>query len=135
MSQKYFSSRSSDHAISFEEAVITGLAPDGGLYIPTSIPKLPETFLDTWSNLSFQELAFEILSLYISRDEIPAEKLKEIVTKSYSTFRAEDITPVTTLNKDLNLHLLELFHGPTYAFKDVALQFVGNLFDFFLSPQ
>lgn len=133
MSQKYFSSRSSDHAISFEEAVITGLAPDGGLYIPTSIPKLPETFLDTWSNLSFQELAFEILSLYISRDEIPAEKLKEIVTKSYSTFRAEDITPVTTLNKDLNLHLLELFHGPTYAFKDVALQFVGNLFDFFLS--
>lgn len=133
MSQKYFSTRSSTSPISFEHAVITGLAPDGGLFIPTAIPSLPSDFLDKWSNLSFQELAFEILSLYISTDEIPAKDLREIVNKSYSTFRAEDITPVTTLNKDLSLYLLELFHGPTYAFKDVALQFVGNLFDFFLS--
>lgn len=112
---------------------MTGLAPDGGLYIPTAIPTLPEDFLTKWANLSFQELAFEILSLYISRQEIPADNLKEIIEKSYSTFRSKDITPTTTLNKDINLHLLELFHGPTYAFKDVALQFVGNLFDFFLT--
>lgn len=132
-SQQYFSTRSSEKPISFEEAVITGLAPDGGLYIPTAIPTLPENFLEKWSTLSFQELAFEILSLYISREDIPADNLKEIVDKSYSTFRSKDITPTTTLNSDINLHLLELFHGPTYAFKDVALQFVGNLFDFFLT--
>lgn len=110
-----------------------GLAPDGGLYIPTDIPNLPSNFLDAWKNLSFQELAFNILSLYISDEEIPSADLKKLVEKSYSTFRAEDITPLTTLNKDLGLYLLELFHGPTYAFKDVALQFVGNLFEYFLS--
>lgn len=112
---------------------MTGLAPDGGLYIPTEIPKLPADFLEKWKDYSFQQLAFEILSRYISTDDIPASDLKNIIEASYSTFRSSDITPITTLNEDLNLHLLELFHGPTYAFKDVALQFVGNLFDFFLS--
>lgn len=132
-SQQYLSTRSSTEPyLSFEEAVIQGLAPDGGLYIPTEIPQLPSDFLDTWKDLSFEELAFNILSLYISADEIPAKDLKELVQKSYSTFRAKDVTPLVTLNQDLNLYLLELFHGPTYAFKDVALQFVGNLFEYFL---
>ena len=133
-SQRYLSTRSSTEPyLSFEQAVIQGLAPDGGLYIPTEIPNLPENFLEEWKDLSFQELAFNILSLYISDDEIPAADLKTLVEKSYSTFRAEDITPLTTLNQDLGLYLLELFHGPTYAFKDVALQFVGNLFEYFLT--
>lgn len=133
-SQQYLSTRSSTEPyLNFEEAVIQGLAPDGGLYIPTEVPTLPEDFLDTWKDLSFQELAFNILSLYISSSEIPSADLKVLVEKSYSTFRAEDITPLTTLNQDLGLYLLELFHGPTYAFKDVALQFVGNLFEYFLT--
>lgn len=133
-SQQYLSTRSSvEPYLNFEEAVIRGLAPDGGLYIPTEIPSLPENFLEEWKDLTFQELAFNILSLYISRDEIPAADLKSLVEKSYSTFRAPDITPLNPLNKDLGLYLLELFHGPTYAFKDVALQFVGNLFEYFLT--
>lgn len=70
--------------------------------------------------------------MYISESEIPSADLKDIIHRSYATFRASDITPVVTLDKSKNLHLLELFHGPTFAFKDVALQFLGNLFEYFL---
>lgn len=118
---------------SFEDTVLKGLASDGGLFIPEAIPSLPADWQTTWSTQSFQELAFNIFSLYISPSEIPSEDLKQLIEKSYSTFRAPDITPLITLRKSENLHLLELFHGPTFAFKDVALQFVGNLFEYFLS--
>lgn len=87
---------------------------------------------ESWKDLSFSDLAYEILSLYISPSEIPAKDLKEIINRSYSTFRAPDTTPLVTLNEKENLYLLELFHGPTFAFKDVALQFLGNLFEYFL---
>ncbi|KAA8916889.1 hypothetical protein TRICI_001008 [Trichomonascus ciferrii] len=131
--QTYVSTRSSDgKSLSFEDAVIRGLAPDGGLYLPREIPKVSAEQLEKWQDLSFCELAFEVLSLYVSREEIPAEDLKKLVERSYSTFRAKDVTPVVELNKEKQLYLLELFHGPTYAFKDVALQFVGNLFEYFL---
>ena len=136
-SQQYRSTRSSDKETkSFEAAVIQGLATDGGLFIPPRIPQVSqETLFNQWSKLSFQDLAFEIMRLYISEDEIPNDDLKKLINKSYSTFRSTDITPlvknVTGINKE-HLHILELFHGPTYAFKDVALQFVGNLFEYFL---
>ena len=81
---------------------------------------------------SFQELAFEIFSLYIDPKEIPSRDLKEIVNKSYSNFRDPDVTPLVTLDQDKQFYLLELFHGPTFAFKDVALQLLGNLFEYFL---
>lgn len=111
---------------------MTGLARDGGLFIPSQIPKLPEDFISKWKDLSFQELAYEIMSHYISSSEISGPELKDLVDRSYSTFRAKDVTPVKVLDESKGLYLLELFHGPTYAFKDVALQFVGNLFEFFL---
>ncbi|ODV93643.1 hypothetical protein PACTADRAFT_51416 [Pachysolen tannophilus NRRL Y-2460] len=133
-SQSYRSTRSEvDQAVSFEEAVITGLAKDGGLFIPSVIPKLPSDFLTSWNQFSFQELAFNIMRLYISVKEISDEDLKKLIKDSYSTFRTNEITPLVKLNSVKNLYLLELFHGPTYAFKDVALQFVGNLFEFFLN--
>ena len=75
-------------------------------------------------------MAYEILSLYISPSEIPADDLRAIIDRSYSTFRAPETTPLVHLHD--NLYLLELFHGPTFAFKDVALQFLGNLFEYFL---
>ncbi len=71
--------------------------------------------------------------MYIAQSEISDDELKTLVQKSYATFRHEDVTPVNTIDEANGLYLLELFHGPTYAFKDVALQFVGNLFEFFLS--
>lgn len=136
MSQSYRSTRSSDPATkTFEEAIIQGLASDGGLFIPSIIPQVSKSELfDKWSKLSFQDLAFEIMKLYVSSDEIPEADLKDLITRSYSTFRSHDVTPLAknVTGSNENLHVLELFHGPTYAFKDVALQFVGNLFEYFL---
>ena len=116
----------------FEDVVLKGLASDGGLFIPEEIPSLPKDWATQWKDLPFADLAFEVLSLYISPSEIPSADLKDLLHRSYSTFRAPEITPLITLNEKENLHLLELFHGPTFAFKDVALQFLGNLFEYFL---
>lgn len=111
---------------------MTGLAHDGGLFVPSRIPSLADDFLEAWKNLTFQELAFNVMRLYISNQDIPDQDLRNLIEKSYSTFRAPEVTPLRKLDADKNLYLLELFHGPTYAFKDVALQFVGNLFEYFL---
>lgn len=113
---------------SFEDVVLKGLANDGGLYIPEEIPSADGW--QQWKDLSFVDLAYEVMSLYISPSEIPAEDLKSIIAKSYATFRAPETTPLVHMKDDL--WLLELFHGPTFAFKDVALQFLGNLFEYFL---
>ncbi|KAG0342952.1 threonine synthase [Podila humilis] len=127
---QYKSTRGQAKNYSFERAVLAGLSPDGGLFIPQSIPQAPADFLTKWANLSFQELALEVLSLYIDSAEIPREDLKDLIERSYATFRHSDITPLHKV-KD-GLYILELFHGPTFAFKDVALQLVGNLFEYFL---
>ena len=130
---KYLSTRGKDTGLSFEEVVLRGLATDGGLYIPSEVPAAPKDFLDSWSDLSFEELAVEIMSLYIPTSEISTSELRGLVERSYSTFRHPQRTPVKSLGlKDESQYLLELFHGPTFAFKDVALQFLGNLFEFFL---
>lgn len=113
--------------------MLKGLANDGGLFIPEEIPELPKDWIDSWKDLEFFELAHRILSLYISPNEIPSDDLRNILKRSYSTFREINVTPLHTLNATQNLHLLELFHGPTFAFKDVALQFLGNLFEYFLT--
>lgn len=109
---------------------MTGLAPNGGLYIPEHIPSLPENWRAEWSSFSFIDLSVAILSLYISTSEISKEELRALAEKSYKSFRHPDITPLKT--HDEKTFVLELFHGPTFAFKDVALQLLGNLFEFFL---
>ncbi|GES76720.1 threonine synthase [Rhizophagus clarus] len=120
---KYRSTRGSPKLLSFSEAVLVGLAEDGGLFIPENIPNLPENWSKAWSNLTYKSLALEIFSLYIPREEISREDLKNLIDKSYSTFTSNDITPLKKIRK--NLYILELFYGPTFAFKDVALQFLG----------
>ena len=94
---------------------------------------MPEGWSHDWLDLTFEQLAFEIFSLYISPDEIPSSGLRDIINRSYSVFKAKGVTPTITLDGDKKLYLLELFHGPTFAFKDVALQFLGNLFEYFLT--
>lgn len=146
-SQRYLSTRGGSYGVcpsskstanadngqlSFEEVVLKGLASDNGLFIPEEIPSLPSNWQNDWLNLPFEELAFQIFSLYISPAEVPPAALKDIIHKSYSSFRVPSVTPTVTLDSDRRIHLLELFHGPTFAFKDVALQFLGNLFEFFL---
>ncbi|KAF2266788.1 threonine synthase-like protein [Lojkania enalia] len=132
-SQRYLSTRGGSYNLSFEDVVLKGLASDGGLFIPEEIPSPPSDWASRWQNLPFEELAYEIFSLYVSPAEIPFADLKDIIHRSYSTFRTKDVTPTVTLDKEKNIHLLELFHGPTFAFKDVALQFLGNLFQYFLA--
>ncbi|KAI5479406.1 hypothetical protein MNV49_003550 [Pseudohyphozyma bogoriensis] len=127
---KYLSTRGGEERLSFEEAVLTGLAPNGGLYIPSTLPTLPETWQHDWAHLSFTDLALELYSLFIDPSEIPREDLKKLIEKSYSTFRHPDIAPLHRVGE--KQWVLELFHGPTFAFKDVALQFLGNLFEYFL---
>ena len=102
------------------------------MFIPEIIPSLPPNWQTEWLEFTFEELAFQIFSLYISPGEIPPADLKEIIKKSYATFRVPSVTPTITLDSARKIHLLELFHGPTFAFKDVALQFLGNLFEYFL---
>ncbi|KAI4211393.1 MAG: hypothetical protein LQ351_005819 [Letrouitia transgressa] len=127
-SQMYLSTRDGDYGLSFETVVLKGLAADGGLFLPHEIPIA--TDWRSWKDLSYEELALRIFSLYISSYEIPADDLKAIIDRSYSTFRVKDITPLVHLQD--NLYLLELFYGPSYSFKDCALQFLGNLFEYFL---
>ncbi|OCT44884.1 Threonine synthase [Cladophialophora carrionii] len=132
---KYSSTRYQDQStgefFSFEEVVLKGLASDGGLFHPHAVPNVRSQYLE-WKDLSFADLAHRVMRLYIDESEISDPELKSIVDRSYSTFRHPDTVPVVTLDESKNLHLLELFHGPTFAFKDVALQFLGNLFEFFL---
>ncbi|GAB5361517.1 hypothetical protein AAMO2058_000719900 [Amorphochlora amoebiformis] len=130
---KYVSTRGGMEEMGFGDAVLQGLASDRGLMVPTFLPQFPESAPEMWRGLSFEELAYEIMSLYVPDEEIPAEDLKDIINRSYSTFRSPDITPVVPIDDKLNV--LELFHGPTFAFKDVALQFLGNLFEYLLASR
>ncbi|PWY87988.1 tryptophan synthase beta subunit-like PLP-dependent enzyme [Aspergillus sclerotioniger CBS 115572] len=93
LSQKYLSTRGGSYGLSFEEVVLKGLASDGGLFIPEEIPTLPASWESEWRDLSFEELAFKIMSLYISESEIPSEDLKDIINRSYATFRHPERTP------------------------------------------
>ncbi|OPB43615.1 ThrC Threonine synthase [Trichoderma guizhouense] len=127
-SYRYLSTRGQDSGFSFEEVVLNSVAPDGGLYIPEEIPRV--TAWESWGDLSFPELAFEIMSLYISPSEVPPADLKDIIARSYSSFRSPEVTPLVQLKE--NHYLLELFHGPTFASKDIASQFLGNLLEYFL---
>lgn len=111
--------------------VLKGLAQDGGLFIPEEIPRLPDDWLH-WRDLPFSDLAFNIISLYVPTEVVPHQELRDIINRSYSGFRSIRTTPLIPLVPEKCLFLLELFHGPTLAFKDVALQFLGNLFEFFL---
>ncbi|KAJ3262969.1 threonine synthase [Chytriomyces hyalinus] len=127
---------SSTTAVGFEDAVRTGLATDGGLFVPEQVPSLFsfEKHAKEWASLEYHQVAFNIFRHFVPTEEVSDSDLFEIVKKSYSTFSHPKVTPVVKPGShDGNIRILELHHGPTFAFKDVALQFVGNLFDFFLS--
>jgi threonine synthase len=125
---RYISTRGGVEPISFSEAVMMGLATDGGLLLPESIPAVGAETLTRWAGLRFQDLAVEVMLPFMG-DDISREELTGLVERSYSSFSHAEITPVVGIG---DMHILELFHGPTAAFKDVALQFLGNLFELLL---
>lgn len=123
----YISTRGQVEPKGFIDTVLMGLGEDGGLMVPEHIPTVSAETLDRWKTLPFRELFIEIFSLY-ANDEIPQKDLKQMVDASYATFREPEVTPVRKLND--SLYILELFHGPTFAFKDVALQFMGEFYSY-----
>lgn len=127
---RYISTRGGIRPISFKDAVKMGLASDGGLLLPQTYPVVSREQLEAWRSLSYPELAFEIISRFV--DDIPAGDLKAIINSSYATFTHPQVTPVV---KQDGVYILELFHGVTLAFKDVALQFLGNLFEYILAER
>lgn len=130
---QYISTRGKTQPMRFSDVLLMGLAPDGGLMLPETYPSIDEATLQKWRNLSYSELAFEIMSLFVT--DIPADDLKNIINKTYTkaAFGSEDITPVTRLYD--RLALLELSNGPTLAFKDIAMQFLGNAFEYVLKQK
>jgi len=137
---KYISTRGNAPAKTFTEILLGGLAPDGGLYLPEQYPQVSKPELDAWRKLSYADLAFAVLSKFAS--DIPANDLRAIVNKTYtaavySNGRADSdfsqIAPLRTLAP--GVHILELSNGPTLAFKDMAMQLLGNLFEYALAKQ
>ncbi len=129
---KYISTRGQAPALSFEEVVLTGLAPDGGLYVPETLPKFSKDEIASWAGLSYQELAFKVMQPFIA-GALSDEEFKEIIAQAYATFRHDAIAPLVQTAH--NEWILELFQGPTLAFKDFALQFLGHLLDHLLKKR
>jgi threonine synthase len=134
---KYISTRGQSEPQSFLQILLGGLAPDGGLYLPESYPQVSHEELASWRDYNYAELAYAVLSKFAT--DIPADDLKRIITKTYTAEvychtrpneSASDITPVRTLEP--GLHILALSNGPTLAFKDMAMQLLGNLFEYAL---
>jgi threonine synthase len=128
---RYVSTRGGMAPGRFSEILLEGLAPDGGLVVPESYPTVSRRELSQWRGLSYAALAFEILRCYA--DDIADAELKALLERTYSArlFRSPDITPIRTLQPDV--HLLGLSYGPTLAFKDLAMQLLGNLFEHVLA--
>ena len=126
---KYISTRGISPSQNFEQVLLTGLAPDGGLYVPEVLPTFSAEEIGSWRELSYPDLALKIIAPFID-GEIPEADLREIVESSYANFNHPDVAPLTQLGE--NEWVLELFHGPTLAFKDFALQVLGRLLDYVL---
>lgn len=122
---RFVSTRGLVPPLGFADAVATGLAPDGGLYVPEKLPDI-STLWPQWAGLNYTGLCFEFMRIFAT--DIPVEVLRTIVAKSYTKFDHPDTAPLVKL--DERTYVLELFHGPTLAFKDFALQLLGNLYEY-----
>ncbi len=137
---KYISTRGLSPALNFCDILLGGLAPDGGLYMPEQYPQFSDADLNNMRSMNYADLAFAVLSRFI--DDIPAADLRDIIQRTYRADvyaytragqNAADITP--TLKLENNLYLLSLSNGPTLAFKDMAMQLLGNLFEYVLAKR
>ncbi len=128
---RYKSTRGGVSGLTFSDAVMMGLATDGGLLLPEYIPTISTQELHSFRSMEYVEIACNIISKFVG-DEIPTVDLRNIIERSYCKFTHPQITPLQQFG---DIHILELFHGPTLAFKDVALQFLGNLFEYLLEQR
>ena len=128
---KYISTRNSSKTFNFKEVFIKGLADDGGLFIPKSLNKFSEAEIDSFKKLSYQDLAKNIIFSFIG-DFMSENDLSRIINKSYSVFREKNVVKLIKVG---DRSVLELFHGPTLAFKDVAMQLLGNFYEYYLNNE
>ena len=127
---KYVSTRGSAAALDFQGVTLAGLASDGGLYVPQSWPRFTEGEIADMAGLPYAELAVRVMAPFVA-GSLSEEELRDLCTRAYGSFAHDAVTPLVQF--DQQHWLLELFHGPTLAFKDVALQLLGRLFEHFLS--
>ena len=128
---KYISTRDNSKEFNFEHVFIKGLADDGGLFVPKTLKKFTQKELNSLSKLSYQELAKKIIFLFTGNFMTRIE-LSSMVDKSYSVFRKNNVVDLIDVG---NVKILELFHGPTLAFKDIAMQLLGNFYDYYLNKK
>lgn len=129
---KYISTRGKAPALSFGDVLLAGLANDGGLYVPETLPNFSQDEIASWASLSYQELAFKVMWPFVEGD-IPADAFKGMIEEAYASFNHAAIAPMVQVGN--NEWILELFRGPTLAFKDFALQLLGRLMDYVLSER
>ncbi|MCS5588296.1 MAG: threonine synthase [Porticoccaceae bacterium] len=129
---KYISTRGGVEPKSFEEVVLAGLAADGGLFVPQQLPEFSVEEIASWSGLSYQQLALKIMAPFVG-DAVPEKDLQRLIDDAYTGFRHAGVAPLVQTGH--NEWIMELFHGPTLAFKDFALQFLGNLLDYILAKR
>ncbi|WP_349256998.1 threonine synthase [Salinisphaera sp.] len=129
---RYISTRGAAPALDFEQVVLTGLAPDGGLYVPETLPEFSHDELAAMAGLPYTEIAFRVMRPFVG-GAIGDADFRRLIEDTYASFNHDAVVPLKQLSH--NHHLLELFHGPTLAFKDVALQFLGRLLDHFLGKR
>lgn len=122
---EYISTRNTQKTFSFKDVFLKGLAPDGGLFVPKKIPSYSSQELEKLRDLSYRDLAEKIILKFCS-DEFSKAEIKNFVNNSYKNFRVQDVVSIKKLGKT---NLLELFHGPTLAFKDIAMQVIGNMYE------
>ena len=124
----YISTRNNQKNFTFKDVFLKGLADDGGLFVPKSIKQFKKEELNNLKNLSYNDLAAEIIYPFIG-DFMSKDDLVLMISKSYSNFRSNDVVKISDLG---DLKVLELFHGPTLAFKDIAMQLIGNFYQYHL---
>jgi len=129
---KYISTRGSAPALSFEDVLLTGLAPDGGLYVPETLPRFTHEEIASWAGIPYSDLAFNVMYPFVE-GAIPAEDFKLMINDTYSGFDHNAVAPLVQLGA--NEWVMELFRGPTLAFKDFALQLLGRLLDYVLKKR
>ena len=129
---KYISTRGNAPKLAFDDVLLTGLARDGGLYLPETWPSFSADDLAEMKGMSYVELAVKVMLPFVE-DVVSREELTAIVADTYGAFDTDDVAPLVKLND--NEYVLELFHGPTLAFKDYALQFLGRMFDHVLAKR
>nr|XP_030126358.3 threonine synthase-like 2 isoform X2 [Taeniopygia guttata] len=130
---EYVSTRGGTGAVDFEGALFSGYAPDGGLFMPQRIPSLDRDILQRWSTLSYPELVKELCSLFVPATLVPRNALNELIDKAFSRFRHKNVVHLSRLKDGLNI--LELWHGVTYAFKDLSLSCTGQFLQYFLEKK